>query len=107
MTYLTTKRLKSLGACVDQIKLFRQLFGDRAYINEWNLMIAIRHGLHIDWLLPKLGLGRLIGRIDYNFDDDTCCCIEHLFLRIRREQEFSLVQKKYIDDLVEALRNCK
>ena len=46
---VSTRSLKLLGACPDQVKLFRSVFGVSVRLNKRVLIRAAREGLNIQW----------------------------------------------------------
>jgi hypothetical protein len=51
---ITASRLESLGACLDQVVLFRKTFGESAPLTLDNCKIAAGAGLDIDWAAQRL-----------------------------------------------------
>ena len=51
---VTTQKLKDLGACPEQIELFRRTFGESADVTEANIVRAELEGLNVDWLGKRL-----------------------------------------------------
>ena len=51
---ITVKQLKKLGACRDQVALFKETFGASAKVTLENCLIAAEAGLDIDWASRRL-----------------------------------------------------
>lgn len=60
---ITNKLLQDLGACSDQVRLFKTNFGDEAELNSENIEKALRIGLDVRWLF-------LTARLTGSYSDD-------------------------------------
>jgi hypothetical protein len=70
MKTITVKQLKSLGACGEEIAIFKHEFGNYATINKKNLIRAIKVMLNVDWLLDQLNIDT---RVIVNYNDTFMC----------------------------------
>ena len=53
MKTMTTRHLKRLNACSEQVRLFRDMFGSSVEVTETSFVMAVEVGLDVRWLLLK------------------------------------------------------
>ena len=54
MKKITAELLPKDNACANQVKLFKSTFGEEAVLNQHNLELAVKAGLHVLWLASLL-----------------------------------------------------